>query len=44
MNASFDSTRRRMLTAALGAAALSPLSTLSFAGAAGIFWGRLREW
>jgi uncharacterized protein (DUF1501 family) len=35
MNASFNSTRRRMLTAALGAAALSPLSTLSFAGTAG---------
>ena len=35
MNASFNSTRRRMLAGALGAAALSPLSTLSFAGGAG---------
>ena len=31
----FNSTRRRMLAAALGAGALSPWSTLSFAGAAG---------
>ena len=35
MNASLNSTRRRMLAGALGAAALSPLSTLSFAGGAG---------
>ena len=35
MNASFNSTRRRMLAGALGAAALTPLSTLSFAGGAG---------
>ena len=35
MNASFNSTRRRMLAGALGTAALSPLSTLSFAGGAG---------
>ena len=34
MNRSFDSTRRRMLAGALGAAALSPASTLSFAGTA----------
>ena len=32
MNPSFNSTRRRMLAGALGAAALSPVSTLSFAG------------
>ena len=31
MNPSFNSTRRRLLGAALGASALSPLSTLSFA-------------
>ena len=35
MNASFNSTRRRMLAGALGAAALTPLSTLSVAGGAG---------
>jgi len=34
MNPSFNSTRRRMLAGALGAAALSPVSTLSFAGTA----------
>ncbi len=33
MNPSFNSTRRRMLAGALGAAALTPVSTLSFAGA-----------
>ena len=35
MSPFFHSTRRRMLAGALGAAALSPLSTLSFAGGAG---------
>jgi uncharacterized protein (DUF1501 family) len=34
MNPSFNSTRRRMLAGALGATALSPWSTLSFAGPA----------
>jgi uncharacterized protein (DUF1501 family) len=34
MNVHFDSTRRRMLAAALGAGALGPLSSLSFAGPA----------
>ena len=32
MNPTFNSTRRRMLAGALGATALSPLATLSFAG------------
>jgi uncharacterized protein (DUF1501 family) len=35
MTSPFDSTRRRMLAAALGASALSPWSTLSFAGGTG---------
>jgi len=35
MNPIFNSTRRRMLAGALGATALSPMSTLSFAGAPG---------
>ena len=36
MNQHFDSTRRRLLRGALGASALGPLATLSFAGNSGV--------